>query len=730
MTVSVRTWEETQISVFSKWINIQLQKRNLEVKDLRNDFSDGVLLINLLEIVSNQDIGQRWHQKPKSRYETLENCNLAIDFLTNQMGVRLVNVGGSDIVDKNLKLTLGLSWSIIKAVHIEACGASVGGISTAELLLHWVQTNISEFPECQVTNFSKSWNTGLPFCALISHFIPEALNYDQYKEAPPAEASQAAMDALRILGVGVFLEPADICVDSPDDKSILTQVAELYRFFSDPDNIEKARMRLFRTQVINERIAKLVQESSGEAHETFVKLQNNVNQLQEKGEQYCDLCEKLFDSLVSMYDLYKNSSLMKLEPRQISRPSLQLTRERHSSRNIMLLPGEKDYQTLKKEVKGLRHALEGIKYEYGHGVFKNLNTAAQEYQKAADQGNAEGLFSLGRFYERGIALTANIDLACQMYQTAADSKHPAAINNLGSLFINKKIVSENPVAEGMKLFKKAADLGLHAAMCNYAACVQRKMKANQALKEEIEEAVSYLKTAANTGYPKAMNNLAYYYDMGIGVEKDSNEAQKLYFQAAREKNPFAIFNATVNPITPNGTKMTEKQIANALMQGVELGSAPSMNNAGVAAATGFGMQKDEAKAASLFKRAAELDCTEGIVNYANMVLEGKGIQKDVRLAAKCYNSAAKRGNSSALNNLGAMFAKGYEVRNDINEALKNINLAAKAGHPEALLNMGKMYLWGLGVEKNSQEALKYFNAALQKGKVEAQQFIDEAQSTK
>ena len=46
-----RSWEDTQISAFTKWCNVKLSARNLSVGSVVEDFYDGVKLINLLEIV-------------------------------------------------------------------------------------------------------------------------------------------------------------------------------------------------------------------------------------------------------------------------------------------------------------------------------------------------------------------------------------------------------------------------------------------------------------------------------------------------------------------------------------------------------------------------------------------------------------------------------------------------------------------------------------------------------
>jgi hypothetical protein len=45
-------------------------------------------------------------------FQKMENVNKALDFIKLR-GVALTNIGAEDIVNKNLKLVLGMLWTII-----------------------------------------------------------------------------------------------------------------------------------------------------------------------------------------------------------------------------------------------------------------------------------------------------------------------------------------------------------------------------------------------------------------------------------------------------------------------------------------------------------------------------------------------------------------------------------------------------------------------------------------
>lgn len=78
---------------------------------LDKDFSDGVKLIQLLEIMSDSSLG-RYNKRPIMRVQKAENAAKALAFI-RERGVKLTNIGPEDIVDGNLKLILGMIWTII-----------------------------------------------------------------------------------------------------------------------------------------------------------------------------------------------------------------------------------------------------------------------------------------------------------------------------------------------------------------------------------------------------------------------------------------------------------------------------------------------------------------------------------------------------------------------------------------------------------------------------------------
>lgn len=68
---------------FTRWINGYICQRGLRVENLEKDLNDGVILINLLEILTGKNI-ERYYKTPKSRTYMIANNSIALAFMAKQ----------------------------------------------------------------------------------------------------------------------------------------------------------------------------------------------------------------------------------------------------------------------------------------------------------------------------------------------------------------------------------------------------------------------------------------------------------------------------------------------------------------------------------------------------------------------------------------------------------------------------------------------------------------------
>ena len=138
---------------FFAWV-----ERLLKIDDLQKDLGDGVMLINLFELISEHKF-KRYNKKPRMKIQKLENLNMVLSFVESQK-VKLVNVGAEDIEEGRLKIILGLLWSTILRFSISGGDADS---SPKRALLDWINKQIKPYEKNgieQVNNFTSDWKDG------------------------------------------------------------------------------------------------------------------------------------------------------------------------------------------------------------------------------------------------------------------------------------------------------------------------------------------------------------------------------------------------------------------------------------------------------------------------------------------------------------------------------------------------------------------------------------------
>ncbi|EEB09417.2 alpha-actinin [Schizosaccharomyces japonicus yFS275] len=239
-------WQDVQNRTFTKWLNNKLAARELpQAADLKKDLSNGIYLIQLMEIIGDESLG-RYTRNPRLRVQKVENVNKALDYIKSK-GIPLTNIGAEDIVDGNLKLILGLLWTLI--LRFTIADISEEGLTAKEGLLLWCQRKTVEyFPDVDIQDFSRSWTSGLGFCALIHQHRPDLLDFRSLDKTKHKENMQLALDiAHKHIGIPPLIDVEDICdVERPDERSIMTYVAEYFHAFSTLDKVETAARRVER----------------------------------------------------------------------------------------------------------------------------------------------------------------------------------------------------------------------------------------------------------------------------------------------------------------------------------------------------------------------------------------------------------------------------------------------------------------------------------------------------
>uniref|UniRef100_A0A8C7QRZ1 Utrophin n=1 Tax=Oncorhynchus mykiss TaxID=8022 RepID=A0A8C7QRZ1_ONCMY len=201
------------------------QTGKMPIKDMFCDLQDGKKLLELLEGLTGNVLTK---ERGSTRVHALNNVNKVLQVL-HQNNVDLVNIGGTDIVDGNHKLTLGLIWSIILHWQVKDIMKDIMSnlqqTNSEKILLSWVRQCTRSYQDhVNVLNFTTSWSDGLAFNAILHRF-----SWDRVLSLSPVERLDHAFTVAKDqLAIERLLDPEDVAVQLPDKKSIIMYVMSLF----------------------------------------------------------------------------------------------------------------------------------------------------------------------------------------------------------------------------------------------------------------------------------------------------------------------------------------------------------------------------------------------------------------------------------------------------------------------------------------------------------------------
>uniref|UniRef100_A0A9J8BC14 Actinin, alpha 2b n=1 Tax=Cyprinus carpio carpio TaxID=630221 RepID=A0A9J8BC14_CYPCA len=248
-------WEKQQRKTFTAWCNSHLRKAGTQIENIEEDFRNGLKLMLLLEVISGERLPKP--DRGKMRFHKIANVNKALDFITSK-GVKLVSIGAEEIVDGNVKMTLGMIWTIILRFAIQ--DISVEETSAKEGLLLWCQRKTAPYRNVNIQNFHVSWKDGLALCALIHRHRPDLIDYAKLNKDDPLGNLNLAFDiAEKHLDIPKMLDAEDILnTPKPDERAIMTYVSCFYHAFAGAEQAETAANRICKVLGVNQENEKLM----------------------------------------------------------------------------------------------------------------------------------------------------------------------------------------------------------------------------------------------------------------------------------------------------------------------------------------------------------------------------------------------------------------------------------------------------------------------------------------
>ncbi|XP_050952646.1 filamin-B isoform X3 [Labeo rohita] len=222
-------WKKIQKNTFTRWCNEHLKSVEMQISDLKVDLSDGLILISLLEVLSHKRMFRKYHTRPTFRQLKLDNVSVALEFLDHEK-VKLVSIDSKAIVDGNLKLILGLVWTLIQHYSIstpvweDEANDSVSKLTPEMRLLGWIQNKVPKLP---ITNFSQDWQDGKALGALVDGLAPGLCpDWESWDTVHRVNNTKEAMQqADDWLGIPQLIAPEEILDPAVDEQSVMTYLS-------------------------------------------------------------------------------------------------------------------------------------------------------------------------------------------------------------------------------------------------------------------------------------------------------------------------------------------------------------------------------------------------------------------------------------------------------------------------------------------------------------------------
>jgi uncharacterized protein len=195
-----------------------------------------------------------------------------------------------------------------------------------------------------------------------------------------------------------------------------------------------------------------------------------------------------------------------------------------------------------------------------------------------------------------------------------------------------------------------SDVATAIKFCRVASAASRRalyqLGRAYAANQQLPEAISAWRKAADKGSTSAMVELGVLLATGSGVAKDEAQARKLFERAAAAGNPRGATNLAA--LSEGGGAPSDPAQARALLaKAAETNSAEAQYQLGLMTADGIGGPKDDVAARALFEKAAAQSHPGALERMGAFAQSGRGGPQDSSAAKAYYEKAAALGNEEA-----------------------------------------------------------------------------------
>ena len=283
-----------------------------------------------------------------------------------------------------------------------------------------------------------------------------------------------------------------------------------------------------------------------------------------------------------------------------------------------------------KQIGAEEEVLRGLQYSIGPS--KDYGQAFALFRKAADQGSANGEYSVAQSYETGHGVDKDVTQAVVWYRKAAEQGVTGARARLRTMFVQGQLIpiDDDQGGKWWRGLVQQADDESQSFSRTYAAAAQNNADA------EVELGIDYL--------------------TGVGVSTDHRTRRRLFFSKPPDKArlKLSVSPARFPPLTKTGLSPAEtKHAADLCLNAAKDGYADAQLILGTFYTMGRGVPRDATQAAFWHRKAAEQGRPDAEYMLPGYDYErGNGVPKDDAQSVIWLRKAADQGRSTAMFSLG------------------------------------------------------------------------------
>jgi hypothetical protein len=300
---------------------------------------------------------------------------------------------------------------------------------------------------------------------------------------------------------------------------------------------------------------------------------------------------------------------------------------------------------------GLRFKV-GIEVDDNHILyFETFKPDFDTFKRAADLGNARAQNIVSLCYLKGEGTAQDYENALKYTTMSAEQGDALGLFTLGKLYFKGVGIAQD-IEKSFIYFKRAADLGSAPAQ-GFIAIMYRK---GIVTKIDHAKAFQYTKLCADQGNKHALANLAQFYFEGIGTKVDHAKAFKYTKKVA--KVGFAKAQCSVGMMYMNGegTAINQAKAFKYTKLSAGQGNAAGQACLGYFYLAGVGTKVNHAESFKYTQMAANQDHDVGLFNLGYCYREGIGTDKNLKKALEYTQKSLDQGNIPAQNALNEIKA--------------------------------------------------------------------------